>query len=412
MQKKKLVILGAGFAGLYAHLSVCKRAALDLEITIVNKTNYFLFTPLLHEAATGGLAHHQVVESIREIIYRHQARLVVAEVQSIDQKAQTVATSAEVIPYDYLVVATGASTNFFNTPGAAEHSYILKSLLDAIRLRNHFIEMFETASLLSGTEAKRALLSTVIVGGGPTGVELAAEVAELFYDTFEKFYHKEIPKDAIDIHLIHSGSELLSPFAPHARARAARTLACKKVELHLNARVKEVRKGEVLLSDGATIPAGTVVWTAGVSPNTPTFSETVPLDKQGRIIVDHNFRLPQHQNIFALGDVAHFENDDGTILPMLAQIAVAEGKYFGKNFSRLLRGESLLPFHFVSSGELVSLGQWDAVGTIGRLKLYGKLAWFIWRTVYLFKFISRSKKIKIVVDWTLHIFFPRDITRA
>ncbi len=179
----------------------------------------------------------------------------------------------------------------------------------------------------------------------------------------------------------------------------------------MNTKVEEIRSDSVLLGDDTTIAAGTVVWTAGVAPNTPVFGEPVALDKSGRIMVDAYFRVAAYANIFALGDVAHMEVD-GTPLPMLAQVAVAEGKHFGKNFTRLLHGEALVPFTYHSSGELVSLGQWEAVGNIGWLKLYGKLAWFIWRTVYLFKFISRSKKIKIIVDWTLHIFFPRDITRA
>jgi NADH:ubiquinone reductase (H+-translocating) len=411
--KKKIVILGGGFGGLYTYLSLRKQFKKnEVDITIVNRTNYFLFTPLLHEIATGSVSHHQVVESLRQIIYKSNASLHVAEILSVDCDRKVVKTSIAELPYDILVVALGATTNFFDAPGAEENSFVLKDLRDAISLRTALIEAFEKASEIKDPVLKKKELSFVIVGGGSTGVELVSETADLFLTTFSKYYKKLIKPSEITLTLINRGPEILAPFHPRLRRSALRVLQNSGIKVMLNTGVKEVRTGGIVLDDGSFVEANLVVWTAGVKPNVPAFTHPVEKDQGGRVVITNTLQIPNSPNVFVLGDMASLPGKDGKPLPMLAQVAVRQGKQTGENIKRLLQGEKLVPFKYKSQGELVSLGQWHAVANIRGIKFRGAFAWFLWRTIYLFKFLSFSKKLKIAVDWTINIFYPRDITKA
>ncbi len=412
-QKKKIVILGGGFGGLYTYKGLYKYFEHDdLDITIVNKTNYFLFTPLLHEVATGSVAHHQVVESIRQVIYRTNDKLHVADLVSIDCEKQVVKTTIDEIPYDILVVALGATTNFFDAPGAEENSLVLKDLHDAIKLRTMLIEVFEKASEMTDETARRKELSFAVVGGGPTGVELASEISDLFADTFCKYYHNVIKPGDISLYLINRDKEILMPFPSKLRQNALGVLNEIGVKVMLDTGVKEVRKDSIVFMDDSTLPVAHVMWTAGVRPNTPVFNAGVPLDNFGRIIVNSSLQIEKHPNIFVVGDIASLQDANGKSLPMLAQVAVEQGLHTGRNIKRLIAGRKLLPFHYISRGSLASIGHWHAVADIKGFQFSGWFAWIIWRMVYLFKFLSGSKKVKILVDWIVNIFYPRDITKA
>lgn len=413
-EKKKIVILGGGFGGLYTYKSLYRYFnSNDIEVTIVNRTNYFLFTPLLHEVATGGVAHHQVVESIRQVIYKTNDKLHVAELLAVDCEKRMVTTSVDTLSYDILIVALGATTNFFNAPGAEEHAMVLKDLHDAIRLSTTLIESFEKASEMSDIEARRKELSFAVIGGGPTGVELITEVAELFNDTFLRYYHGLIKKEDVSLYLINRDPEVLGPFHPSLRKSALEVIKKSGIKVMVNTGVKEVTKDGVILLDDSFLEAHHVVWTAGVKPNPPMFAHPVPLDKGGRIIVNNSLQIEGCPDVFVVGDIASLTLKEGDRpLPMLAQVAVNQGMHTGCNIKRMTEGKPLLPFSFESKGGLASLGRWKAVADIYGLRFSGPLAWFIWRTVYLFKFLSRSKKVKIVVDWTMNIFYPRDITKA
>lgn len=412
-EKKKILILGGGFGGLYTYKGLYEYFKHDeVDVTIVNRNNYFLFTPLLHEVATGSIAHHQVVESIRQIIYKTNDKLHVADVISVDCEKQLVKTSIDELPYDVLVLALGATTNFFSAPGAEENCLVLKDLHDAIRLRNSIIESFEKASEMKTEEERKKELSFAIVGGGATGVELVTEIAEFVNDTFIKYYHGLIKCSDISISLINSGGEILMPFHPSLRQSALEVLKKKKIKVMLNMVVKEVKKGSVVFNDDSNMEVNHIIWTAGVKPNVPVFTHPVPTDKGGRIIVNESLQIPECPNVFVIGDMASFADKDGKPLPMLAQVAVRQGFHIGGNIKRLFAAKKPLPFSFKSQGSLVSLGQWHAIANIKGIKFSGPVAWFLWRTIYLFKFLSGSKRVKIVVDWTMNIFYPRDITKA
>lgn len=413
-EKKKIVILGGGFGGLYTYKSLYDYFSYDdIDVTIVNRTNYFLFTPLLHEVATGGIAHHQVVESIRQIIYKSNDKLHIAELISVDCEKQIVKTSIDELEYDVLVLALGATTNFFDAPGAKEHSFVLKDLHDAIRLRTVLIETFEKASEIADPVERKKALSVAVVGGGATGVELVSEIAELYMTTFLKYYHGIITQDDISLYLINRGPDLLAPFHPSSRTNALEVLRKNGVNVILNTAVKEVKADGIVLGDDSFLPTHHVVWTAGVKPNAPMFTHAVAQDEGGRIIVNKSLQMSGCSNVFVIGDMASLTIKEGDKpLPMLAQIAVRQGAHTGENIKRLLTSKELLPFTYKSQGSLASLGQWNAVAEIKGLRFHGPVAWFMWRTIYLFKFLSLSKKIKIIVDWTMNIFYPRDITKA
>ena len=411
--QKKIVILGGGFAGMYGALSVYKNCGDDVSITIINKTNYFLFTPMLHEVATGGLGNHQIVESIRKIIYKKEINFLEGDIISVDITKKEVATTNGNVEYDTLVVALGATTNFFGTPGAETNSMVLKSLKDAITVRDRIIDIFEDASRETDVETRRRMLSFVIVGGGATGVEISAEIAELCNDTLRKYYAEKIACGDVSITLVNASPELLSVFDAKTRAYALKILQRDGVKVMLDAKVKEVTSEAVVFADDTKLLTKTVIWTAGVKPNSLTVTGgELPLDKGGRIMTDKTFRVKGFQDIFALGDISHFDDTSERGLPMLAQVAVMQGHLLGKNIKNTIDGKALVPFSYFSKGEFVSLGRGEASGTMFGLHVYGKLAWFIWRTIYLFKFISTSKRFRIAFDWTMQIFSKRDLTRA
>jgi NADH dehydrogenase len=257
------------------------------------------------------------------------------------------------------------------------------------------------------------MLSFVVVGGGATGVEVVSEIAELCSHTLRKLYSKQISCNEVSITLVNSSPELLGVFDAKVRAYAQKILEKNSIKIMLNIAVKEVTPTSVILGDGTSIESENVIWTAGVKPNDLTTTGGVlPKDKGGRIITDKTFAVPGFPDIFAIGDISHFIEESARGLPMLAQVAVGEGSHLGKNISNKIKGLPLKPFYYLSKGEFVSLGQGQASGTIFGIHFYGKPAWFIWRTIYLFKFISTSKRFRIAFDWTMQLFSSRDITRA
>lgn len=411
--KKKVVILGGGFGGLYAYRSLYKHFRKDdIEVTLVNKTNYFLFTPLLHEVATGGLSDGSVVESIQHFLAKNNDTIHVASVISVDPKNQTVTTSVETISYDVLIVALGASTQYFGTLGAEEYSVSLKDLSDAVSIRGKVIEAFQKASVLKDKEEKKNALSFTIVGGGPTGVELGGELAEFIHETLVDYYNDSLSCEDISITLINQTPELLAPFPPVLRAKALEVLQNKKIKVLLGTGVKEVRSDSVVLSNDEILKSSMTIWTAGVKPNTEIFKDVLNMNKGGRIFVNEYLQSKDYSNIFAVGDVAFVSIDDHSVpMPMTAQVAVRQGPHVASNIKAFLDGSTMIPFEYESRGELASLGRYNGLAHISGLTFSGAPAWFLWRTVYLFKFISNFKKIKVAFDWTMNLFFSRDITK-
>jgi NADH:ubiquinone reductase (H+-translocating) len=415
MQRPHIVILGAGFGGMYVAkklVSLVKTGEIDL--TIVNRTNYFLFTPLLHEVATGGLNAHSVAEPLREIFSGTGVQICQGEVEGINNAGRRITVSGATIHYDYLVVATGAETNYYNIPGAETYSFPLKSLADAEEIRSAVIEAFERAVYDTNPEERLKQLSFAVVGGGATGVEVAAELAQFIEGIVSRYYqdtnhcHREEPA----VSLIHAGKELLEMFPPSLRKAAADRLAHKKVVIHTEAVVTEVNEHGLVLSSNCTIPAATIIWAAGVKPVVPQFEDWTPVLVNGRLPVDDYFMVKSCDRIFALGDVAAYldQTNGNKPLPLLAQVAVGQARTVAKNIRAALAEKPLQSFTYRSKGSLVSVGQLFAIGDVFNIHISGMFTWWLWRMTYLFKFGSHKKRVRIIIEWVLNIFYPRDIT--
>jgi NADH dehydrogenase len=373
-------------------------------LVLVNKKNYFLFTPLLHEFTTGSVSLENLVEPIREIIRCCDYEFIHGEVKRIDLEKKIVELDESKLDYDYLVIALGAKTNFYNIPGAEENSFTLKSLDEAIRLRNHFIHMFETAS----KDKDEGLLTFVIVGGGATGVELAAEMSDYFYKTFSKFYPKEFIS-RVKIILIEKGNELIPQFSPKLRKIALEVLRKRNIEVILEKGVKEVGKDFIKLDDETIIKTKTVIWTAGVEPNLPEIIGNIEKDNKERLIVNEYLQVKNYENVFSIGDVCCYIQNQKP-LPQLAQVAVRQAEFVAKNIFNLIKNKPLEKFVYKHQGDLISLGRFFAIGEIKNFTFSGFFTWILWRGVYLSKMISNKDKIKTFVDWLLGFFYPRDIT--
>lgn len=407
-----MVILGAGFGGLYTYLYLKKsRQSKNLEIILVNKTNYFLFSPLLHEVATGGLNPQHVTEALREALKKYSPDFCQARVMAVDFRNRVVTTTESNMEYDYLVLALGAETNFYDIPGTQKYSLELKNVEDALRIRRRIIDVFETASREPEPRKRQELLSFVVVGAGATGVELVAEMSELIFHTMARLYSAINFKEEVRLSLVNSDDKILKLFHPALRQRAQEILEHKQIKIILKKSVKEVYAHGVATLDGDFIHGHTVIWVAGVKPVDIKFPVRPELDKSGRIAVNKYFQVKDYDDVFALGDFASFTGEDGRPLPMFAQVAVREAKVVAKNIVRLTKGRPLLVFRYKKIGDLISLGQWMAMGDMLGLRFWGRFTWWLWRTVYLFKFASWKKRIQIAVDWTINLFSPRDTSK-
>ncbi len=414
-QEKKnirIVILGAGFGGVHTlkYLHKIRKKNISLTITVVNKNNYFLFTPLLHEVATGGICGENIIEPLRNIFHPHHDDLYRATVKKVNVAKKTVETTLGSIQYDYLVYALGSKTNFFGVPGAEKHCFQLKTLENALCLKNHFIEMFECAAKLKDSKVQEELLRFVLVGGGPTSVELATEMSDFFYDSFAKLYTPDIIQK-VKIIIIQREDELLPQFPPLLRKKSLKVVNKKKIEVRFNTVAVGVEKNGVTLDTGEFLPSATVIWVGGIIPNTLTYDKSPLVDTSGKLRVNEYLQLQDHPEVFALGDAAVYTNPGETHpVPTLAQVAMKQAKSVAENIHASIIRKPPKAFIYRQSGIVVSLGRWRAVGQIGSCTFFGRCMWLLWRIFYVSKLLSWHKRIRVLFDWTLDIFLPRDIS--
>lgn len=418
----RVVIVGGGFAGLDTALGL--DAVLgwsnQLEVTLIDRKNYFLFPPLLPSVAVGAIETRQVTYPFRRILEATNIRFKKETVEEIDLSARKIVSKVDVdadadggtlrvrhdeTPFDYLILAPGSTTQTFNTPGA-EHAFFMRELGDAIALRNHIIDCFETAARESDRELTRKMLRFVVIGAGPTGVEVASEVRDLIDKVLLPRY-PEVDVSLIDVVLIDSGDRVLGGWHAAVASSAEAQLSRLGVRVLHQARVSEIGTDWVRLKDGSQLDTRTACWCAGVAAS-PLLAKTgLTLDRAGRVAVAPDCRVPGHDNVFVLGDAATFPGKDGRPLPPLGQVAFQQGAHTGKNLVRLLRGEATRPFRYFDFGQLVSVGhQFAAIRLLG-LRLSGFLAWFVWRTLYLSKLVGFGNKVRVVLDWSLDLFVER-----
>ncbi len=423
----RVVIVGGGFAGVYTALGLDKAMGYhkDLEIVLVDRKNYFLFPPLLPSASVGTIETREVTQSYRRIFETTNIQYMKATVSRVDPKTQTATLhvhleeedmgadrrAAEVdLSFDYLVLAPGAVNQTFGTPGAEENALFVKELYDAIRIRDRIIGCFERAAVVQDDAIRRELLRFAVVGGGPTGVEIATEIRDLIHEVLIKRY-PEVHKDHPEIYIVESGPQVLPGWPEKVVQMTTQQLNLLGIKLVLNNRVTAVRSNAVVLKDGPAISARTILWCAGVKPSPLMEACGLPLDKSGKAPVDAYLRPAGYKNVFVLGDSALFTGTDGKSLPPLGQVAFQQGDHMAANLARLLRGEPIKPFKYFNFGSLVSVGEHYAAVDLLGIKLTGFIGWFVWRTLYLAKMIGTSTKIRIVIDWTLDLFIERSIAQ-
>ncbi|MBA4067539.1 MAG: NAD(P)/FAD-dependent oxidoreductase [Isosphaera sp.] len=410
----RVVILGGGFAGVTAARRLERHFGRrsGVEVTLVDGENFSLFTPLLPEVPSGSLQAKHIVYPLRATLRRTAVRQ--AEVREIDLDRRVVVAAhcakcrEAPLPYDHLVLAFGGATNFFGLPGLAAHARTMKTLADATALHAQLVDKLEHADLEDDPEARRALLTFVVAGGGFAGVETAAQVND-FVRSAGRYYPRVGPGE-VRVVLVHSGPRVLPEVGEKLSAYALRQLGRRGVEVRLGTRVTGCAADRVGLSTGEELACHTLVWAAGVAPHPLIAALDLPKGAGGRVAVDATLRSVGRPEVWALGDCATVPDlARGGVCPPTAQHALRQGKVVADNVAAVLAGKEPVPFKYKPLGLMAGLGRRSAVAEVMGLRFSGFLAWWLWRTVYLMKLPGLERKVRVALDWTLDLFFPRDI---
>jgi NADH:ubiquinone reductase (H+-translocating) len=409
----RIVVLGGGFGGVAATRELDRLAGHQpgVEITLVSRDNFFMLTPLLFEACSGALELRHCAQPIRPAL--RNARFVEATVNEVNVErrvvhAVAVEGAAYELPYDHLVVALGATTNEALIPGS-ETAFTFKTIADALVLRNHLIERFERADAASDAALRRRSLTVVVIGGGLVGVELLGELTAFADDVLR--YYPRLRREEVRFHLFEAGARVLPEIDQKLGDAAAKVLRKRGADIRASTPVRSIEPGRVHLAN-ETIEAATIVLAAGIVPNAAAAGMPVEHDARGRIAVDATMRSRSHPNVWALGDCAAIPGPDGRPYPALAQHATREARRVARNVAAAAAGRAPEPFIFRPLGTMASLGHSSAVAQIFGMRLTGFLAWWIRRTYYLFQMPRWDRRLRIVLDWTVALFFRPDITKV
>jgi NADH:quinone reductase (non-electrogenic) len=410
----RILILGGGFGGVYAAMRLQSRLRhrQDLDVTLVSRDNYFLFTPMLPQVATSSVDTRHIVQTIRRISPR--TKLLQAEIETIDLATRTVTIShaeghRHQLGYDQLLLAVGGVTNYFGLPGVAEHALPIKTLGDAIRIRNHALDMLEQAELEEDAELRRQLLTFVVAGAGFAGVETAAEL-DIFVRRAAKLYRNFTAADIRTV-ILDAQSRVLPELSEQLAAFTQATLVKRGMEVRMGARVRSADAEGIDLVDGTRIATRMFVWAGGVAPN-PVIAALPCTNSRGRISVDQNLEVPGYSGVWAIGDCAEVASAPGAKpYPPTAQHALREGEHVADNMIALAGGKPLKPFAFTMIGQMANLGERSAVAMVGGFKISGFPAWWLWRTYYLSRIPTLERKIRVALDWTLDLLFSRDTVK-
>jgi NADH dehydrogenase len=397
----RVVIVGAGFGG----LSVARALAhAEADVLLIDRQNYHCFQPFLYQVATAGLEPEEIAQPVRQILRGiPNVRFRMANVQGIDYDARQIQTDSGSIPYDYLILAAGSATNFFGMDSVASHAFGLKDLKDAVELRNQILSCFERASAEPDPAKRQALLTFVVGGGGPTGVEFAGTLAELIRLVLVRDYPGLDVKSSRVI-LIEAGPAVLPPFAPQLQKAALGALRRKGVDVRLNASVQSYDGQVAILNGGETISTNTLVWAAGVRGADLGSALGIPLQRAARVAVEPTLQLVEHPEVYVIGDLAHFPVG-GKPLPMVAPVAIQQGKMAGTNIRRAIAGLPPATFTYHDKGSMATIGRNSAVCEIGPLRLTGFPAWVMWLGVHLLQIVSFRNRLLVFVNWTWDYFF-------
>jgi NADH:ubiquinone reductase (H+-translocating) len=399
----RVVIVGGGFGGLYTAKAL-KTA--NVDVTLIDKRNFHLFQPLLYQVATGTLSPADISAPLRSVFSKSKnTKVLLGEVNDIDPKAQQVILGDEVVPYDTLIVATGVNHSYFGKDKWKEFAPGLKTVEDAIEMRRQIFSAFEAAEKETDPEKRRALLTFVIVGGGPTGVELAGAIAELAYQTLTEDF-RSIKTSEARILLLQGGDRILPHIAPELSKVAAESLQKLGVAVYTNTRVTNIENNIVTFKQGdelTEIVSKTILWAAGVqgSPMGKALAKStgVECDRSGRVIVEPDLSIKGYKNIFVVGDLGNFSYQNGKPLPGVAPVAKQQGEYVAKLIKRRLQGDTLPQFRYNDVGTLAMIGQNLAVVDLGLIKLKGFIAWLFWLVIHIYFLIEFDTKLVVAIQW-------------
>jgi NADH dehydrogenase len=399
--KPRVVIVGAGFGGLKAAQAL-RRA--PVELTLIDRNNHHLFQPLLYQVAAAYLDPEQIAKPVRGI-FRRQKNLCfkMTEMVGVDFGNQVLETTSGGIPYDHLILAVGGQTNFFGMPGVQKHGYSLKRLIDAVGIRNRLLTSFEQAVLESNEVRRRAALTAVVGGGGAAGVEMAGALAELTGNVLSRDF-KEFSSKDFRIILCEAADRLLPDLPEDLARKAEGILKAKGVEVRLGSFVTAFDGEEVKLKDESTIPARTLIWTAGIQAAELTGKLGVSLGPGGRIVVEPTLQVPGHPEVFAIGDAAYWE-ESGEAIPMVAPAAVQMAETASENVLRRIGNKPLRTFHYKNPGALATIGRNAAVAEVKGLKFRGFSAWLVWLAVHLIRLVGFRNRLVVLINWAWDYFF-------
>ncbi len=397
-QKPRIVIVGAGFGGIKLAKMFAKE---NVEITLVDRHNFHLFQPLLYQVSTAILAEDEIAYPVRAFFRQNKnVEFFMAKAEGVDAERKVLFTNHGEIAYDYLILAAGATTNYFGMESVEKYSYGMKTLQEALHIRNHVLHMFERANKKQDNEEeRRRMLTFVCVGGGPTGIEEAGSLAELIYHVMKDEYHN-LNFDEVSIKLIEATDKVLPMMPQDLRDETVRVLQRKGVDVMLNTQVMNCDENGLTLKDGTVIPTKTVIWAAGVKAVPFIAAMGFETDRSGRVIVNEKLQIKDHPEIFAIGDCANFQHGTERPLPTVAPVATQQAVVCQENVMKLIRGkQDLQTFAYKDLGAMATIGRGDAVMCQGSLKMKGFFAWCAWMVVHLMRLAGTHTNITVALKW-------------
>ncbi len=396
-----VVILGGGFGGLNAAMSL---AGEPVRVTLVDRTNHHLFQPLLYQVATAGLSPADIAVPIRSVLSKQKnARVLLAEATGLDLKGKRLLLDNGELSYDYLVLAVGATHNFFGHDEWEKNTLGLKTLDEALRIRERMLLAFEMAERTTDPEARARLLTFVVIGGGPTGVEMAGSFAELARHVLSRDF-RAIDPSATRVVLVEAGKRILGVFPENSSNHAEDQLASLGVTVKKGRPVASIDADGIAFADGERLSAATIVWAAGVRGTSFARSLGLELDRAGRVKVGTDCSLPDHPEVFAIGDMAALRDKNGVDVPGLCPAAIQQGKYVANVIRAEIRGKQREPFSYLDKGTMATVGRKRAIAQIGKLELSGFLAWLAWMAIHVFFLIGFHNRFVVMFNWTWQYF--------